>query len=103
MASGDPESLIGSARKACRHDLAHAGTRAVATRDIGRLAGLFAFCRTQLRNDVISSIAEADELGRPLDTRSKRLQPLDQQSFMLVLWKHLDERIGCQILRDGCE
>jgi hypothetical protein len=52
---------------------------------------------------VVPLIREPDQFGPALDRDAERLQPLDQQPFMLVLREDLQEGVGRQVRADRLE
>src|ERR1700756_2043685 len=93
---GNIEELpIGATRKARTDRLAHEGTRPVTAGDVDSLAGFLpALWSVKAGNHALALVREAGQFGPALDRDAERLQPLAQQSLMLVLREDLQERIG---------
>src|SRR5262245_10533835 len=71
--------LVGAARISRAHCLAHDRVRAVASSDVGCLAGLFpAVGSAQTRDDAAAFITVAEELGPPLDRDAELFERCNQ-------------------------
>ena len=86
---GDIKQLaVGSPGESGAHRVAHLRSRAVAAGDIRGLNRLaLAVGPAKLRDHPTAILPESDELRSPLDRNPHRLQPLDEQAFVLILRK----------------
>src|ERR1700759_4000337 len=89
--------VVGSTWKSRAGGLANHRACAVTSCDVRRFYCFVAFGTAQLRDDTVTCVSESKQLNRSLDADAKRLQALDEQLLMLVLRKHLNERIGCEV------
>ena len=89
------QSSIGPARKSGPQHLAHGGASAITA---GKICGLAAFALAvgalELRDNAVGVLFETHELDGPLDGDAKLCKTIDQESLVLILWKHQHVRIG---------
>ena len=99
---GNIEELpIGAAGKACTDRLAHNRAGAVTAGDVACLAGFLLPLRPpKAGNHALGLVREAHQFGPALYRDAELLQPLNQQTLMLVLRKNMQERIGRQVRAD---
>src|SRR6516164_3868274 len=88
-------SPIGPARKSALQHLAHCGTGSITARKIFGLAAFaLAVGALEVRDDALGVLFETHEFDGPLDGDTKLSKTIDQESFVLILWKHQHVGIG---------
>src|ERR1700689_3295548 len=90
--------FVGSAGEARAEHLSHPGAGAIAAGEI-RIAACFLSPRfAQGHTNITAAILEISESCLTLDFYAERAEALDQQCFMLILWKNNGTRKGGETL-----